>query len=85
MGALRPRAEQERLAVRLDHVVRAGAVEAAAQEGERLVGDRAAPAAIDAERAELGLHPAHADAESQAPARELLQGRDRFAVGSAGR
>src|SRR5207237_9994463 len=70
----RPRTEEERLAVRLDHVVG----EAAVDEGERLVGERPAASQIDPEGAELRRHPADADPEEEPPAGELLGGRDRL-------
>ena len=70
----RPRAEEERLAVCLDHVVG----EAAVDEGERLVGERPAASQIDPEGAELRRHPADADPEEEPPAGKLLHGRDRL-------
>jgi hypothetical protein len=70
----RARAKQEPLAVRLDLV----ALEALVQERERLIGDRAAAPRIDAERAELLVHPADPDAQDQATSRELLDRSDPF-------
>jgi hypothetical protein len=63
--ALWPRAEEERLPVRFHYV----ALETASQERQRLIRDRAAVSAINAQSAELGFHPSYADAEAQTPAR----------------
>jgi hypothetical protein len=65
---LRAGAEPERLPVRL-HLVGG---KAGMEEGERGIGDRAAPSWVHAERPELLLHPADPDAEDQPLRGQLL-------------
>ena len=64
--------EQEGLAVRADLV----AIETVADEGQRRIGYPAPAPALDPEGAELGVHPADADAEHQPLAGQLLDARD---------
>ena len=79
--ARRARAEQERLAVRLDLV----GGEARVEKGKRRVGGRATAPRIHAERPELLLHPADPDAEDQPPPDSSWIEAIHFAVSSAGR
>jgi len=74
LAPLRARQEQELLAVGLHHVV----LEALPQEAQAFVGSAAPLRAGHAEGLELGGHPAHAHAEAQPAARELLDRRHRL-------
>ena len=70
-GANRSGPKQQGLSVGLDHVV----LKALPQQGQDAVADRPSTGMIDAQGLELFLHPAGADAEPQAAAGQLLDGR----------